>query len=172
LLTKQDLATFQLRANEAIQTKETELQTLTKEKERVKVEMDKLIQLHLKDQIPTDSFKGYFEPLDIQYKQLDASVAQTQGQLDFLKIQQLNGDHILENAENLYERWPALDLAVKRQIVEELTQSIVIDTEDITIKFGYTPILLPIMFQNTPNGQHNVNDVLPFSADSGKAEGR
>jgi len=65
-------------------------------------------------------------------------------------------DHILDNAENLYERWPALDLTVKRRIVEELTQSIVIDTEDITIKFGYNPIILPILFVNPPNEQHNV----------------
>jgi site-specific DNA recombinase len=126
---------------------------LTKEKGRIKIEMDKLIQLHLKDQIPTDSFKGYFEPLDTQYKQLDTSVSQLEGQLDFLKIQQINGDHILDNAENLYQRWPALDLTVKRQIVEELTQSIVIDKEDITIKFGYNPIILPILFSNTPKGQ-------------------
>ena len=157
LLTKQDLATFQLRANEAIQNKENELKTLTKEKERVKNEMDKLIQLHLKDQIPTDSFKGYFDPLDAQFKQLDATGSQLEGQLDFLKVQQINGDHILDNAENLYERWPALDLTVKRRIVEELTQSIVIDNEDITIKFGYNPIiLLPVVFSNTPNEQRNV----------------
>lgn len=156
LLTKKDLATFQVRANEAIQTKQTELGTLTKEKERVKIEMDKLIHLHLKDQIPTDTFSGYFEPLDSQYKQLDASITQLQGQLDFLKIQQLNGDYILDNAENLYERWPTLDLPVKRQIVEDLTQSIVIDKEDITIKFGYTPIILPILFSNPPKAQHNV----------------
>ena len=41
---------------------------------------------------------------------------------------------------------------IKRQIVEELTQSITIGTEAITIKFGYTPSLS----QNAPNGQHNV----------------
>jgi site-specific DNA recombinase len=156
LLTKQDLATFQVRANEAIQTKETELKTLAKERERIKKEMDKLIQLHLKDQIPTDSFKGYFDPLDAQYKQLQGSIIQLEGQLDFLKIQQINGDHILDQAENLYQRWPTLDLTVKRGIVEELTQSIVVDKEDITIKFGYNPIILPILFSNPPNEQHNV----------------
>ena len=153
LLTKNDLAKFQTRANEAIRTKATELETMTKEKERIKKEMDKLILLHLQDQIPTNSFKGYFEPLDTQYQQLLESHMQTAGQLDFLKIQQLNGEHILGNAENLYERWPTLDLPVKRQIVEELTQSIVIDQEDITIKFGYNPIILPILFTNTPKGQ-------------------
>jgi site-specific DNA recombinase len=112
--------------------------------------------LHLKDQIPTDSFKGYFDPLDAQYKQLQGSIIQLEGQLDFLKIQQINGDHILDQAENLYQRWPTLDLTVKRGIVEELTQSIVVDKEDITIKFGYNPIILPIMFVNPPNEQHNV----------------
>ncbi|MFM2306200.1 MAG: hypothetical protein RLZZ367_869, partial [Bacteroidota bacterium] len=156
LLTKGDLEKFQVRANEALKNKETELKTLTKEKGRVKTEMDKLIQLHLKDQIPTDTFKDYFEPLDTQHKQLDESITTVAGQLDYLKIQALNGDHILGNATNLYERWPALDLPIKRQIVEELTESITIDKEEITINFGYNPtLLLPIIFQNTPKGQRN-----------------
>jgi site-specific DNA recombinase len=155
LLSKSDLKTFQNRANEAIQNKEKELQTAKLEKERVKKEMDKLIKLHLNDQIPTDSFKEYFEPLDTRNKQLIESISTIQGQLDYAKVQALNGGHILDNADTLYEKWPTLDLTVKRQIVEELTESIMIENEDITIKFGYNPIILPIIFQNTPKGPHN-----------------
>ncbi len=150
LLTKNDLQTFQLRANEAIQSKKEQLQSLTKEKDRLKGEMKNLLALHNNGQIPTDGFKDFYTPLDEQYKQIDATLIETQAQVDFLSIQQLNGDHILTNAENLYERWPALDLSVKRQVVEELTESITIGGEDITIKFGYTPTLL----LNTPKGQH------------------
>lgn len=153
LLTKNDLAKFQNRASEAISNKETELKTLVKEKERVKTEMDNLIQLHLKGQIPTDSFSSYFTPIDTQYKQLGESVAILQGQLDYLKIQTINGEEILDNADNLYDRWPALDLSVKRLIIEQVTESITIANEEISVIFGYNPVLLPIMFINTPKGQ-------------------
>lgn len=154
LLTKQDLATFTERADETIVKKEGELATLSKERERIKNEMAMVMNLHYKGQIPLDGFKSFYDPLDAQYKQIEGTLVEIEGQLDFLKIQKLNGEHILDNAENLYERWPTLDLSVKRQIVEELTQSITIGTEDITIKFGYTPSLS----QNAPNGQHNVRD--------------
>lgn len=154
LLTKHDLVTFNHRADETIVNKQQELIVLAKEKVRIKEEMDKLIQLHFKGQIPTDGFKSYYEPLDVQYKQIDTTLAETEAQLDVIRVQKLNGEHILDNAENLYDRWPTLDLMVKRQIVEELTQSITIGDEDIHIKFGYTPTFL----QNTPNEQHNVMD--------------
>lgn len=165
LLTKGDSEKFQIRANETLATKKMEMETVKKEKERIKFEMDKLIQLHLKDQIPTDSFKEYFEPLNTQYKQLDSTLATISGQLDYLKIESLNGDYIMENATSLYEKWPALDLAVKRQVVEEITESITIANEEITITFGYNPtLLLPLIIQNTPKGVHNHGVALLFSA--------
>ncbi|MFN8300322.1 MAG: recombinase family protein [Chitinophagales bacterium] len=48
LLTKNDMVTFQSRANETIQKKNEELQTLIKERDKVKDEMDNLIKLHSK----------------------------------------------------------------------------------------------------------------------------
>ena len=82
-----------------------------------------------------------------------------QAQLDYIKLNSHNGEVILDNAQNLYDRWPALDLTVKRRIVEELTQSITIGKEDIEIELGYTPDLLG----NTPNSERNVIHALPFS---------
>ncbi|MCB0699305.1 MAG: recombinase family protein [Chitinophagales bacterium] len=154
LLTKDDIAIFLHRAEDAIQSKETELQSLSKEKTRIKSEMDNLIKLHSKGQIPTDDFGSYYTPLSEQYKQIDLSLADLEAQVDFIKVQQLDGDHILENAENLYDKWPTLDNEAKRQIVEELTESIQIGKEEITIKFNYTPTLTATP-ENTPTTQHN-----------------
>ncbi len=156
LLTKNDLSTFLIRADAAIQSKQEELILLQKEKERIRLEMDKLIELHTKNQIPTERFGEYYSPIDLQLRQIEETIPEVQGQLDFLKIQQLNGDHILENADNLYDRWPKLPQEAKRQIVEELTDSVVIGDEDISIKFSFTPSLL----QNTPTSQHIVMDSL------------
>lgn len=159
LLTKNDLATFNGRATDVISQKHAELETLKKDKVRIKDEMGSLLQLHHKGQIPTAGFKSFYEPLDTRMKQIEASIIETEGQLDILKVTRMDGEQILDNAENLYERWPALDETAKRQVVEDLTESIIIGTEDITIKFGYNPNFL----QNTPNGQRNVMVVLLIS---------
>jgi site-specific DNA recombinase len=139
LLTKEDHDLFLTRASEAIQAKLTELNTLISEKERVKKEMDKLIQLHSKEQIPTEDFSRYYAPLSTQYKQIEASIPELEAQLDFIKNQQLNSSFIVDSATDLYQKWPALDQAAKRNIVEEVTESILIDKEDIEITFNYTP---------------------------------
>lgn len=154
LLTKNDIQTFQTRANAAIQSKTNELESLQQNRERIRKEMDKLIKLHSTEQIPTEDFGSYYTPLSTQFKQIESSIPAVEAQLDFIKIQQLNGDHILENAESLYERWPKLEHESKRRIIEELTESITIGNEDISISFNYSPS----PFQITPNSQHNLRD--------------
>jgi site-specific DNA recombinase len=153
LLTKNDLATFLIRANEAIQNKKNELEILLKDKDRIKGEMDNLVKLHSLGQVPTEDFGSYYMPFKEQHIQIENTIVETEAHLDFLYMQQLNGDHILGNAENLYERWPELELEAKRQIVEELTESITIGNEEINIKFSYRPSLL-----NPPTTQRNSRD--------------
>ena len=154
LLTKDDLITFQKRGQGAVQSKETEKNLLTMERVKVKADMDKLVELHLQGQIPSAGFKGYYDPLDTRLKQIDLTLAELDGQMDFLKVQLLNGEYILGNAENLYEKWPTYTRDEKRKVIEDLTDSIHIGNDEITIKFYNAPDLL----QNEQNSQHNLKD--------------
>jgi site-specific DNA recombinase len=154
LLTKKDISTFVARADSAIQSKQAQLEAFIKDRNRIKIELDKLIQLHLKDRLTPERFTEYYNPLELQLKQIEEAIPEIEAQLDFIKVQQLNGDHILENAENLYDRWPQLELEAKRQIVEELTEAVIINNEEISIKFCYSPSFLP----NPPTSPHNVMD--------------
>jgi site-specific DNA recombinase len=156
LLTKNDLERFNKQATETISQKQEQMETLKKNRLKVKEEMSSILQLHHKGQIPTSGFKEFYDPLDTQLKQIDTTIAETESQLDILKVTKLDGEHILDNAESLYERWETFDLTVKRRIVEDLTKSIVVGSEDITITFGYEP--KPSLIQNTPKGQRNVTD--------------
>lgn len=159
LLTKADLQMFNVRASELREAKQAEMNSLTKERERLKGEMKNLFNLHSQGQIPTAGFKEFYNPLDIQCQQIEETLLELQAQLDVIAVDSINGEVILDNAENLYERWPTLDLTVKRQIVEELTQSITIGGEDISIKFGYTPIVLPLISSNPPKGQRTLGNL-------------
>lgn len=153
LLSKKDLEKFNLRANETLETKRTEFEALTKEKERIKGEMKNLFTLHSQGQIPTTRFKEFYTPLDTQCQQIEDTIIELQAQLDLVAIEAMNGEHILDNAQNLYDRWNTFDLTVKRTIVEDLTKSITIGAEDISIKFSYTPVILPMVVLKAPNRQ-------------------
>lgn len=152
LLTKDDMDTFLKRANEALRSKEEELQVLTREGEKVKADMDDLVKLYLKKQIPEDRFGEYFNPLDVQYKQIQNSIVEVQSQLDLLNMQMLDSDHVLASAETLYAQWQVLEPEGKRTIVEELTESIIVDADTIEIKYAYNPAISG----NTPKEQRNL----------------
>jgi len=154
LLSKDELPTFIARTEAAMEAAQIGFESANSEKVKVREQMDGIIKLHSLGQIPTDRFKEYYAPLDEQFRQLGNTVERHAAELDYLKVQMLNGDHILSNAEDLYDRWPKMSKEEKRQTVEELTRSIVIDGEDITITFSYAPPLL----ENTPTAERNLMD--------------
>ncbi|MBC8173677.1 MAG: hypothetical protein H7X71_07215, partial [Chitinophagales bacterium] len=134
------LEMFLKNADKRIAEREIELQVLIKERDRVMEEMDKLVRLHMENQIPKDGFSRYYNPLDEQNKQISAEIPLVQSDIDFLKIEHLNSDLLLSEAQNLFDRWPFFDTEEKRQIVEQITERITLSKDEINIKFTYTPL--------------------------------
>jgi site-specific DNA recombinase len=56
-----------------------------------------------------------------------------------MKISQLSEAEVRSAATNLYDRWTNLPFEDKRQVVEAITEKIVIGQEDIDISFLYAP---------------------------------
>ena len=150
LMTGEDLETFISKADGIIKDKINEMEVLAKQGQKVKSDMDKLVALHLAGEMPKEGFNNYFMPLQEQLDQIEKSLPEIQGGIDLLKIQRLNGDHMLYEAKNLCERWPSFSTEGKRTIVEQVTSSIVMGGEQIHIKFSYTPQLSG----NAPESQH------------------
>jgi hypothetical protein len=71
--------------------------------------------------------------------QIDAQFPDLQGEIDFLRIQYLSSDHILNEAKDLYSRWPKLAIEEKQKIIENITDKIIIGSEDVTINLCYLP---------------------------------
>ena len=117
-------------------------------------EMDKTMQLYLAGQIPKDSFGKYFNPLDLQLKQIENTIPALQAEIDFVKIEYMNSDVIINEAQNLYDRWNTLGDFAKREIAEQITDRITIGGDEIKIKFSYNPVY----FRNHPDWQRNLMD--------------
>ncbi len=151
LMTDENIEKFLSRANATISEKEQRLDTMQQEAKRLQAEMDKTMQLYLDGEIPKEGFGKYYNPLDQQLKQIEIAVPDIQAEIDFLKIEFLNSDLVIKEAQNLYDRWPTIIPEEKRSIVEDITERITVGKEEILFKFSYNPAY----FLNSPDWQHN-----------------
>ncbi|MEI8130470.1 MAG: hypothetical protein WCG55_03115 [bacterium] len=67
----------------------------------------------------------------------------------------MNSDVIINEAQNLYDRWNTLGDFAKREIAEQITDRITIGGDEIKIKFSYNPVY----FRNHPDWQRNLNRI-------------
>lgn len=163
LLTDEHLESFISKADKTIREKENELNSLIEEKRKAETEMDKLMALYMSGEVAKEGFGKYYNPLSNQVKQIEASIPIIQGDVDFLKIELLNSDQLLQDAKTLYDRWPSLSPEAKREFVEQTTDKILVNREEIQIKFTYTPHL-PNLPQMPADAQHNLKDSLQRQA--------
>jgi len=126
-------------ADNTIKEKAELLQTLENEREKVQREMQKVYQLYIDDKISRDGFGRQYGPLEARLKELEDQIPHLQGEIDFLKIQYLSRDEILNEAKDLYSRWPELQREEKRKIVENITDKILIGKDEVTISLYYLP---------------------------------
>jgi site-specific DNA recombinase len=138
-LSPTELVRYLKQADTTIHDKEELLETLLEKQQKTRQEMEKVYRLYISDQISIEGFGRQYKPLEERFKQLEAEIPQLQGEVDFLKIQYLSSDEILSEAKDLYSRWLSLSFDEKRQIIEHITEQIVIGTNDVTIQLCYLP---------------------------------
>ncbi|MBT4512856.1 MAG: recombinase family protein [Chloroflexi bacterium] len=155
-----EVTSYLNKADQVIRDKEELVFALAQEEQRIQQEMDKTYKLYLDDQITPEGFGNRYKPLEARLKQIQDQVPEIQGEIDFLKIQYLSSDQILNEAKDLYSRWPELNDEEKRRIVESITEKIVVGTDDVTINLCY----LPTSLEMVASGQHNFRDSSPQQA--------
>ncbi|MFI0377255.1 MAG: recombinase family protein [Candidatus Thiodiazotropha sp.] len=152
-----EIAQYLNQADAVIQEKAKLLAVLDTEQHTLQKDMDKLYELYLAGEIPKEGFGRKYRPLEERFKQLDEEIPELQGEVDFLKIQYLSSDEVVTEARDLYTRWPYLPKEEKRKIVETITESIVIDSDEITINLNYLPPSPKVMASE----QHNLRGSSP-----------
>ena len=134
-----DIRNYFGEADSLMKEKENLLVTLENERGKAKANMDRVMQLYLSGQIKSDSFNRHYQPFEEQYNQATNQIPEIQAEIDFLKIQYLSSDDIINEAKDLYNRWSTLNPAEKRKIIEIITDKIVVGKNDIRIMLAYLP---------------------------------
>lgn len=129
--------------DEALRQREELLATLDRERTRLSVEMDKLYRLYQEDGLSAKTFAECHRPLEERMGQVETELPRLQGEIDFLKIQQLSAADFATEAGTLYSRWKELSFEERRQIVEHVVERIVVGHGEIEINLSYEPPTTP-----------------------------
>lgn len=97
------------------------------------------IKLRGSDEISKDDFAAFYQPVSKQLREIESSLPELQAELDFLKIQSLSTEVVIEEGKDLYARWTSLSFEERRHIVEVITSKIEVSEDAIDIAFSYLP---------------------------------
>lgn len=139
LFSPEEISKYWQEADNVIKEKQELLATLVEEKAKVQKEMDKTYQLYLDDQITREGFGRRYKPMEERLKQLEDEIPKLESEIILVKNECLSKNEILHEAQDLYSRWPKLDRKEKRQIIDNITENIIIGQKDITINLCYLP---------------------------------
>lgn len=138
-LNPKEMSDFLNRTDSAVAEKTKLLETLRREQQTLKQEMDATFELYHAQGLSIDQFKQRYKPLDVRKLQLEAEVPRVEAELAVLKIDGYSAETIKADALQLYTNWPTMTPEQKREIVEMLVKRIVISGEDIAITLCYHP---------------------------------
>lgn len=161
LFSDSDLETYLLKSDELLQEKERLRMNVDREIAALNKQMKEIVDMRVNREMSPERFQEYYQPIELQLSQLQKQLPEIEAEIDFLKIQYMSSDTVLQNAKNLYDQWQLLPQEEKRSIIETITEDIVIGKEDISINLSYLPAPL---LGNTGNKQHNVRDSSKRSA--------
>jgi site-specific DNA recombinase len=151
-----EISNYLNNADRIIKEKEELLRALEEERQKVEKEAQKVYRSYIDDELTVKEYGRLYRPLVERRDQIENQIPEIQGEIDFLKIQYLSSDQILNEAKDLYSRWPDLNPADKRKIIENITDRIIVGTDDITINLCY----LPTSPKTMTTGQRNFRDSL------------
>jgi site-specific DNA recombinase len=108
------------------------------EQGKLSKEIDKLYDLYQSELIDKNAFGQRYRPLSIRAEALSQELPELALQIDKAKQSLLSKEDIMSGARDLHGRWPNLSNEDKREIIETITESIVIGIDEITINLLHT----------------------------------
>ncbi len=153
LLTDSDMSTLTTQSNTMISEKELLLKTIRSEYDKLLKKTEQQMNLRMEGELSKEEFAKFYKPTEQQLRQIETQMPELEAEIDFLKIQYLSSDTIIQDAKDLYNNWNNLPFDERRSIVETITEKLVINIDSINISFSYLPT--PLLSLNGGNKQRN-----------------
>ena len=134
---------------------------MRREKDKLDKQIESILLLHAEGKIATEAFHTYHQKPYEQLQQVESSIAELERDISYDSVAEKSTNEILTLAKNLFEKWEDLTHEQKREVIETITEKIIIGKDEIDINLYK---ILPdseshpfLEFQT--NGQHTLSDV-------------
>jgi site-specific DNA recombinase len=107
--------------------------------QEIEAEMKNMLRLSAEGQITPPGFGKFYKPAEERLNQLTAKLPKLQAEVDYLKINKISAEDVMQEANTLYDRWPQLALDDRRKIAEALCEKVVIGKGEIDITYSFLP---------------------------------
>ena len=138
-LSPEAIANYLKSSNETANGKERLIPVQRAELQRVQKEMQRTYDLYQQEKLDADGFSKFYTPLEERRKQLEAEIPRLEAEVDILKVSNLSAEEIASQASNLYDHWQTMQPEEKREIIEVITDKIIVGKDEITINLTYSP---------------------------------
>ena len=156
-LSPEEIAGYLAKADATLKQSEEQAAILAGERDGLQKRLDRLYDDYSAERLSGEQFNRMFLPLDVRMKQIDEELPRLQATMDVLKVDHLASDVILTESKTLYDRWPLLNHDEKRQVVESVTERIVVGKGDVAIELAFFP-----GYEDLTNEQRTIAGALPF----------
>lgn len=126
-------------ANDVIREKENLLDAMRAELKKLETEDERLYQLYLADGLSKEDFGRRHKPLSERRDQLEGELPRLQAQLDVMRISTMAESAAISEATDFASGWDQFSPESKRQLVELITDKIVIGKEEVAVNLLYLP---------------------------------
>lgn len=153
LFVESDVETYNEKTIRDIEEKGELLIALRADYERLMKQMGEMMNMRIAGEISKEDFSQFYNPVQLQVRQIEQQLPEVQAQIDFLSIQNLSADVVLNDAQDLYNNWNSLSFEDKRYIVETIVERIAIGEDTIDVALSHLP--KPHLSTNTVNSTHS-----------------
>jgi site-specific DNA recombinase len=126
-------------ANSNLKGKETLLEAHNKDMQKLRDDMTRTHRLYLDGNVTSQGFGEFYKPAEERLNQLVAELPKLEAEIAHMRISSLSTEEVVEEAKQLYGRWPKLPMENKRKIVESIVEKITIGDRKIDITLSYLP---------------------------------
>ncbi|NNV53848.1 recombinase family protein [Limnovirga soli] len=144
LLVDGDVESIAARTGQVIQEKQILATAIATDIQKLRKRLEIQWNLRVAGEIEKEDFQSFYAPLKEQLKQLEDQLPELEAEIDFLKIQQLSSETVIEEAKDLYANWVNLSFDEKRSIIETITDHIEVGEGQINIALAYLPASQPL----------------------------
>ena len=138
-LSPEAIANYLKSSAETAKGKERLIPTQREELQRVRKEIQRTYDLYQQEKLDADGFSKFYTPLVERQKQLEAELPRLEAEVDILKVNSLSAEEIAKQARDLYDHWQTMQPNEKREIIEIITNKIIVGKDEITINLFHSP---------------------------------